>query len=109
MPKKETETQIEAKAETREMIDYHHTLEDDISEEICHLIREVEAELQGLAHNVYVDRKPEWKVPDLIEARETLARTSYQLRRGNYCLLYGTHYTKYAYGEISEEEFDRVI
>ena len=109
MAKKEEAPQIEAKAETQNISDYHHTLEQDLLEEICNLMIDVESEIEGLGHAVFANSKAERKLPDLVEARNTLARTSHQLRRGSYCVLYGTHYTKYAYGEISEDEFDRIL
>lgn len=111
MAKKETEPQIEAKAETQNGLGYFPKINKDIYGEIFHLIKEVDSEIQWLEQHcqeIFETGEADQKLTHLIEIKNMLETTRNLLRRESYSLLYGTDYAKYIYGEISEEEFDRI-
>jgi hypothetical protein len=112
MAKKETQPQIEAKAETQNRLNDYQKAYVGIAGEIVHLTEEIKYQIQWLEQHCQMaleKYESEWDLRLLMELKNKLENTRNELRLQNYCLSYGSDYTKYFYGEISEEEFMRTL
>ena len=109
MSKKETETQIERTPQAQDMIDPFSKFYKDLSDEIIYLIEEIKYEVQWLEQFCPKIIESESRLRSLMEFKNRMEKTRNELRVQSYSLAYGSDYTRYVYGEITEDEFMKII
>ncbi len=101
-----------AKPEMQNMIELHQKFHKDIYSEIFHLMGELESEIKSLEQyfqEVFANRQLIGDFRDVVELGNILEKTRNQMKRQSYYLLYGSDETRYLYGEISEDEVDKIL